>query len=110
MGPYNRSIPVDAYEAAFRNLLVRVLEREGGEAAQAMDRDVALKQKAKWPVVDLLLTHIVRPGRVQGDALAEHFAEFQPDKPVFLVSVTPELAETQSITTSGSHFLIKPVK
>ena len=77
---------------------------------EAKDGDTALGQKTLWPNVDLLLTDIVMPGRVQGDDLARRFSEVYPNKPVLLVSGNPEMAATVPRNLTGTQFLTKPVE
>ena len=105
-----RSILVVEDELAVRRLLVRILEREGATVMEAKDGDTALGQKTLWPNVDLLLTDIVMPGRVQGDDLARRFSEVYPNKPVLLVSGNPEMAATVPRNLTGTQFLTKPVE
>jgi two-component system, cell cycle sensor histidine kinase and response regulator CckA len=71
---------------AVRTLVKRVLEREGYKVLAAPDGRQALQFLEEGTDVDLLLTDIVLPGEIQGDALAHQALQIRPNIPLLFMS------------------------
>jgi signal transduction histidine kinase/CheY-like chemotaxis protein len=110
LGATHEVILVVDDEAAVRTLVTRVLANEGyivfaaGDAAQAL---VLLEDKARW--LDLLLTDVVLPRGLQGDALAEEALALRPRLPILFMSGHPrESLMHDRDLREGINYLSKP--
>ena len=84
--PQGETILVVEDQASVRALVKRVLEREGYKVIAVADGDQGLQIIQADTEVDLLLTDIVLPGPVQGDALGERALELRPGLPLLFMS------------------------
>jgi two-component system, cell cycle sensor histidine kinase and response regulator CckA len=96
-------------ELTVRNLIARVLRRQGYRVLEAANGEQALElARADTDGIALLLTDIVMPG-MGGPDLARTFHELRPDTPViFMSGYTPEAARAETFG-EGSAFLQKPM-
>ena len=84
-----------------RSLNYRVMTAEDGYAALALIEEGAM--------VDLLLTDVVLPGGVNGDALAREVIRLKPDAVIVFMSGYPKTAMDRFASIEGeTHFLQKP--
>ncbi|MBT0957147.1 response regulator [Alphaproteobacteria bacterium KMM 3653] len=88
-------------------VLVQTLSKEGYEVLQAENGDIAVEILASGTKVDLVLSDIAMPGKVQGTDLAARLREDQPELPVILMS---GFAQTDGKAQElGAARLTKPV-
>ena len=84
--PGSARILVAEDEKGVMDILVRTLEGIGHQVVQAETGDAAIKAFGTSGPIDLLLTDIVMPGRVQGPELAKRLREIQPSLPAIFIS------------------------
>jgi PAS domain S-box-containing protein len=79
-------------DAALRDLVARRLAALGYDAVAVEDARAALDRLGDGADIDLLLTDVVLPGGMYGDALAEEARRRRPDLPVLFMSGYPRSA------------------
>ncbi|MBP0482026.1 ATP-binding protein [Sagittula salina] len=88
----------------------RTLEKHGYQVIESTSGDDAFRAYEQHPDMDLLLTDIVMPGDLQGDALAAALRELRPDLPVvFMSGNADEDPVNSSVAQSNDVRLMKPV-
>jgi PAS domain S-box-containing protein len=98
-------------EAAVRRILIKTLERCGCTVTSAATGDEAYAMRNDWHAFDLLLTDLIMPGSLQGDQLAQRFAEKHPNTPVLILSGNPEvLPDLKPIIGARTGTLLKPLR
>ena len=97
-------------EAAVLATLGRMIETAGYQVLRARSGDEAVAAFSQGPAIDLLLTDMIMPGKLQGSDLAQALRELRPDLPVIF------LTGHASATVMGSEgvrpedtCLVKPV-
>ena len=68
------------------SVMKRSLEALGHEVIPAMSGDEAAERYVEAGPIDLLVTDIVMPGKLQGPTLAKHLRSINPDLPVIFLS------------------------
>ena len=87
------------------------LSSAGYEVIAANSGDLAFELSKSMPEIDLLLTDIVMPGRLQGTDLAVALREDHPELPVVFLSGYANEAETAGGRLTGNVArLLKPVR
>jgi two-component system cell cycle sensor histidine kinase/response regulator CckA len=106
----HESILVVEDEAGVRDLVTRVLTGRGYSVHAARDAAQALTLLIDEDrSVDLLLTDVVLPGGMQGDALAKKALDLRPGLPVLFMSGHPRhLLERGRALDVGVNYLQKP--
>ena len=79
-------------EEAVRDLLLEQLRSLGYDVVSARNAENALALLAKMPAIDLLLTDVVMPGRLNGKGLADEVERQRPRTPVVFMSGYAESA------------------
>jgi two-component system, cell cycle sensor histidine kinase and response regulator CckA len=96
-------------EEMVRQLLVRILERQGYRVLSAAAGDEALARSAEFEgTIDLLVTDVVMP-RMTGDRLAERLVVERPGlKVLYLSGYTEDTIVHHGVLDAGVNFLEKP--
>ena len=68
------------------SVMKRSLEALGHEVIPAISGDEAAERYVEAGPIDLLVTDIVMPGKLQGPDLAKHLRSINPDLPVIFLS------------------------
>jgi two-component system cell cycle sensor histidine kinase/response regulator CckA len=91
-----------------RELLRRLLQRQGYTVLIASNADEALRLFEEHPSIDLLLTDVVMPG-ASGPELTKQLIERRPDlKVVYMSGYTAEAIVQHGVLKPGIAFLHKP--
>ncbi len=94
--------------AALRELVRRLLQRQGYTALVAANADEALRVVEEHPVIDVLLTDVVMPG-VSGPELAGRLVALRPMlRVVYMSGYTEDAIARHGILEPGIDFLQKP--
>jgi signal transduction histidine kinase/ActR/RegA family two-component response regulator len=97
--------------AKLRRVLVRQLEELGYKVSEAENAAVALALIDAGHEIDLLLTDVVMPGKIDGCALAREFVERRPSGRVLLTSGFPGTRLTDAAGLGvGPRLLGKPYR
>ncbi|WP_136440509.1 PAS domain S-box protein [Pacificoceanicola onchidii] len=97
-------------EAEVLNVLTRMLSRAGYTVTTATSGDEALAQWEQIKTVDLVITDIVMPGKLQGTDLAAELHRRRPDLPIIFLSGYAAHAQGDGpAVPPGSLRLMKPV-
>jgi len=94
-------------EFLVRESIVRELEDAGFGVMTAESGDEALDILSKLPRIDVLLTDIRMPGRINGWTLADMARRQSPKLPVIYMS---GFCPDQGMEVEGSLFLAKPYR
>ena len=110
MGGGTETILVVEDEAPVRDLVCRLLSRQGYKILQA---ESGLKALEVWknnaPAIDLLLTDLVMPDRVNGRELAEKLWADRPDlKVIFTSGYSADAVGKDFVIGRGLNYLQKP--
>ena len=98
-------------EKGIQQLQKDILEKAGAKVTALSTGDEAVGLNDQWDQFDLLITDIVMPGSVQGDALARQFSDQCPSTPVIMLSGNPEIMN--SLKPAGSELMLvlsKPIQ
>ena len=97
-------------ETAVRDLVCRLLSRQGYKILQAESGLKALEVwKQSGPVIDLVLTDLVMPDRVNGRELAEKLWAERPGlKVIFTSGYSAEAVGKDFVIGRGLNYLQKP--
>tara|TARA_R110002020_G_scaffold428155_4_gene637746 strand:+ start:24805 stop:26739 length:1935 start_codon:yes stop_codon:yes gene_type:complete len=79
-------------EKSVREMLTRQLQSLGYQVTVAVNGDLAFELLLDDPSIELLITDVVMPGRLQGPMLARKAREHRPDLPVLFMSGYPREA------------------
>jgi DNA-binding response OmpR family regulator len=102
------SILVAEDESAVRNLVERILVREGYRVVVAPSGKHALVIAQGDEPIDMLLTDVVMP-EMSGKELAERIEELRPDLPtLFMSGYTGEIVARHGILQEGEALIQKP--
>jgi CheY-like chemotaxis protein len=92
-----------------RKFAVRVLSSLGYETLQAANGAAALRILEEAVRVDLLLTDVVLPDRLDGPTVAGRARALRPDlKVLFMTGYAPEAAAHHGLLDHGAQMLSKP--
>ena len=91
-----------------RQLVRRVLERQGYTVFEAANANEALAKLAQAPAVDLLLTDVIMPG-ASGPELTQQIVEQRPAiKVIYMSGYTEDAISHHGVLNPGVAFLHKP--
>lgn len=94
-------------DKAIRNLLKKILEKEGYSCETAMDADHAIKS-LKRRVFDLVISDVAMPGK-SGIQLLEEIQQQYPSVPTLMISGISTKKTAESVISMGAYdFLLKP--
>lgn len=96
--------------ASVRRLLSRKLNKLGYEVVEAANGAEALEIFRDDPALDLVITDVVMPGRIQGPMLVRKIRELTPGFPVLFISGYPlDAANNGGVPDDRDKVLMKPV-
>ena len=91
-----------------RQLVQKLLQREGFEVFGATNTDEALRAARELPELRVVVTDVVMPGR-SGVQLALELEQCRPDlKVIFMSGYTPEASQQRKLLPSSAMILQKP--
>jgi signal transduction histidine kinase/CheY-like chemotaxis protein len=95
-------------QAAVRNVVREVLERQGYRVLEAPDGKTALDLATKHPAIHLVITDVVMP-QMGGRGLADALRTLRPTiKVLFMSGYTGDAVLRQGIRESALHYIEKP--
>ncbi|NJN15282.1 MAG: response regulator [Oscillochloris sp.] len=107
--PVGATILLTEDEAPLRELLLRVLVRNGFQVITAANGIEALKAMTTMASIDLLISDVVMPGGVSGPQLAEALRVRQPDLRVLFISgYGDSVLMRQQLYGTATRLLTKP--
>ena len=109
-GRTGRVLLIEDNENVLR-LMQAILKRHGHKVLTAQTTSSAIQVFENALKIDLLITDIAIPGRMQGPQLARYFKQTQPDLPVIFVSgYSFGLEAKEAGLTESDLLLTKPVR